>query len=52
MRIEFNGRKIVDAGHFVYCENCPLNKRFGPCLAQLFNITEDCRTGFKYEDSI
>lgn len=33
MRIEFNGRKIVDAGHFVHCANCPLNIDGPKCLA-------------------
>ena len=27
MRIEFNERKIVDAGHFMQCEKCPLDRK-------------------------
>lgn len=52
MRIEFNGRKIVDTGHYICCENCPLDTNGSICLGSIFGITKDCKTGFKYEDNI
>lgn len=52
MRIEFNGRKIVDADHFIACTDCPLDTDEPKCLAYLFGIREYCTTGFKYENNI
>lgn len=52
MRIELNGRKIVNADHFIHCIDCPLDTDESKCLAYLFGIREHCATGFKYEDSI
>lgn len=52
MRLEFNRRKIVDADHFINCVDCPLDTDEPKCLASLFGIREECKTGFKYEDNI
>ena len=52
MKIELNGRKIVDTGHYICCENCPLNIYSSICLGSIFGIATNCKTGFKYEDNI
>lgn len=52
MRIEFNGRKIVNGDHFINCIDCPLDTDGFQCLAYFFGIREDCTTGFEYEDNI
>lgn len=52
MRIEFNGRKVIAADHYVCCENCPFDINEPDCLAQLFGIIKWCETGFRYEDNI
>lgn len=52
MRIEINGRKIVDVGHFINCVDCPLDTNEPKCLAQLLGLMKSCETGFKYEDNI
>ena len=52
MRIELNGRKIVDANYFIECIDCPLDTDEPKCLAYLFGIRDDCTNGFKYEDNI
>lgn len=52
MRIELNGRKIVDADHFINCIDCPLDTNGPKCLAYLFGIRECCENGFKYENNI
>ena len=53
MRIELNGRKIVDTDYFIDCTNCLLYTDEPKCLAYLFGIRKSyCTTGFKYEDNI
>lgn len=52
MRIELNGRKIVNVNYFIECIDCPLNTDKFKCLADLFGIRVNCTNGFKYEDNI
>lgn len=50
MKIELNGIKIVKVDHYMCCEDCPLDRNGPSCLGHVF--IKDCRTGFKYEDSM
>lgn len=51
MRLEFNGRKIVNVDYYMCCKDCPLD--IGPyCLGCMLGVIKDCQTGFKYEDNI
>lgn len=51
MRIELNGRKVIEADKSIYCEHCPFDINEPDFLTQLFGITDGCgETGFRYEN--